>query len=127
MAAWGFSCLDLFFALLLARALLLPGSIWAAVCRLRFLAEMGRISYCFYVIHAAVNLFTHLLILHREPRFADAPSIAVSAVAAVLAYGIACLSWTFFEYPLQRRGHVYRYVPQRATAGVRVVAAQSES
>ena len=86
MAAWGFSCLDLFFALLLARALLLPGGIWAAVCRWRFLAEMGRISYCFYVIHAAVNLFTHLLILHREPRFADAPSIEVTVVAAVLAY-----------------------------------------
>ena len=127
MAAWGFSCLDLFFALLLARALLLPGGIWAAVCRWRFLAEMGRISYCFYVIHAAVNLFTHLLVLHREPRFADVPSIAVTAVAAVLAYGIACLSWRFFEYPLQRRGHVYRYIPQHANAGARVMAAQSES
>ena len=127
MAAWGFSCLDLFFALLLARALLLPGGVWAAVCRWRFLAEMGRISYCFYVIHAAVNLFTHLLVLHREPRFADAPSIVVTVVAAVLAYGLARLSWTFFEYPLQRRGHAYRYLPQRAVVGMPAVAAQSES
>jgi len=127
MSAWGFSCLDLFFALLLARALLIPGGIWAAVCRWRFLAEMGRISYCFYVTHAAVNLFTHLLILHQEPRFADAPSIAVTIVAAVLAYGIARLSWTFFEYPLQRRGHSYQYVPQRGIPRMHVAASQSRS
>jgi peptidoglycan/LPS O-acetylase OafA/YrhL len=121
MAAWGFSCLDTFFAVLLAKALLLPNGIWAAVCRWRFLAEMGRISYCLYVIHQTVDLFTHLLVLHREPQFADGRSIAVTILAALLAYCLAQLSWTFFEYPLQRRAHAYRYFPQSTVAGAPAV------
>ena len=109
MYSWGFSVVDAFFASLLAIAVLLPGGKWAAVCRSRFLAEIGRVSYCLYVIHAAVDLACHELFFHRLPRFDSLGAALVSIVAAALAYGLAEVSWKFFEHPLLRRGHALKY------------------
>jgi peptidoglycan/LPS O-acetylase OafA/YrhL len=109
MHSWGFSAVDAFFASLLAIAVMVPGSLWSAVCRLRFLAEMGRVSYCLYLIHEAVNLACHELFFHRLPRFDSWKTAQVSAVAALLSYGLAALSWKFFEHPLLRRGHQLKY------------------
>jgi peptidoglycan/LPS O-acetylase OafA/YrhL len=35
-------------------------------------------------------------------------------LAALLAYGLAKLSWKFFEQPLLRRGHAYKFFPDPA-------------
>ncbi|MGB8523819.1 MAG: acyltransferase [Candidatus Acidiferrales bacterium] len=109
MYSWGFSVVDAFFASLLAIAVLLPGGKWAAVCRSPFLAEIGRVSYCLYVIHAAVDLACHELFFHSLPRFDSLGAALVSIVAAALAYGLAEVSWKFFEHPLLRRGHALKY------------------
>jgi len=109
MYSWGFSVVDVFFASLLAIAVMLPGSPWAAVCRLPFLTEMGRVSYCLYVIHMAVNLACHELFFHRIPRFESWSTALVSVLAAALSYGLAALSWKYFEHPLLSRGHALKY------------------
>jgi peptidoglycan/LPS O-acetylase OafA/YrhL len=109
MCSWGFSVVDALFASLLAIAVMVPGSLWSAACRLPFLAEMGRVSYCLYVIHAAVNLACHELLFHSMPRFDSLRTALVSALAAVLSYSLATLSWRFFEHPLLRRGHALKY------------------
>jgi peptidoglycan/LPS O-acetylase OafA/YrhL len=109
MYSWGFSVVDAFFASLLAMAIMVPSSRWSAVCRLPFLAEMGRVSYCLYVIHAAVNLACHQLFFRNLPRFDSLTTALVSAFAAALSYGLAALSWRFFEHPLLRRGHALKY------------------
>ena len=109
VGTWGFTCIDAFFACLLAIAVMFPNGIWATVCRWPFLLELGRVSYCLYVIHEAVNLFCHEFLLRASPRFMDWRSIGVTIFAAGLAYGLARLSWTWFEHPLLRRGHAYQY------------------
>jgi peptidoglycan/LPS O-acetylase OafA/YrhL len=109
MCSWGYSVVDIFFASLLVIAVMLPGSRWAAVCRLPFLTEMGRVSYCLYVIHTAVNLACHELFFHRIPRFESWSTALVSALAVGLSYGLATLSWKFFEHPLLSRGHALKY------------------
>ena len=109
MYCWGFSAVDALFASLLAIAVMVPNSLWSAFCRLPFLAEMGRVSYCLYVIHAAVNLACHHLFFHQLPRFDGWRTALVSAIAAALSYGLAALSWRFFEHPLLRRGHALKY------------------
>jgi peptidoglycan/LPS O-acetylase OafA/YrhL len=127
MAVWGFSCVDAFFASLLAIAVMVPSGMWAYVCRWRFLAELGRVSYCMYVIHSAVNLLCHVILAHQTPRFLGWPSAGVTALAALLSYGLACLSWTFFENPLLKRGHAYQYFPRSsATASARVATTPGE-
>jgi peptidoglycan/LPS O-acetylase OafA/YrhL len=107
---------DAFFACLLSIALMVPGGIWASVCRWSVLAELGRVSYCLYVIHAAVNLLCHIFLLHHSPRFLDWRSAGVTTLAALFSYGLASLSWTFFEHPLFKRGHAYQYFPRRSVA-----------
>jgi peptidoglycan/LPS O-acetylase OafA/YrhL len=109
MSSWGYSVVDVLFASLLAVAIMMPGSPWAAVCRLPFLTELGRVSYCLYVIHTAVNLACHELFFHRIPRFESWSTALVSALAAALSYGLAALSWKFFEHPLLSRGHALKY------------------
>jgi peptidoglycan/LPS O-acetylase OafA/YrhL len=109
MYSWGFSAVDALFASLLAIAVMVPNSLWAAVCRLPFLAEMGRISYCLYVIHQAVNLACHEVLFHRLPRFDSWETVLVTVLAAVLSYGLATFSWKFFEHPLLRKGHALKY------------------
>lgn len=109
MCSWGYSVVDLFFANLLVIAVMLPGSRWAAVCRFPFLTELGRVSYCLYVIHSAVNLGCHELFFHGIPRFENWSTALVSALAAGLSYGLAVLSWKFFEQPLLTRGHALKY------------------
>jgi peptidoglycan/LPS O-acetylase OafA/YrhL len=109
MHSWGFSVMDGFFASLLAIAVMAPRSVWAAVCRWPFLAELGRVSYCLYVIHAAADLACHKLLLHDVPRFDSWRAAGVTALAAGLAYGLAALSWRYFEHPLLRKGHALKY------------------
>jgi len=116
MAVWGFSCVDAFFACLLSIAVMVPGGIWAAVCRWPVLAELGRVSYCLYVIHAVVNLLCHIFLLHHSPQVLDWRSAGVTILAALFSYGLASLSWTFFEHPLLKRGHAYQYFPRRSVA-----------
>jgi len=112
MAAWGLSCIDASCAFLLAVAIMFPNGRWASVCRWPFLAELGRLSYCLYVIHQAVNLVCHEVLLGATPSFLDWNSAGVTILAALLAYGLAKLSWIFFEHPLLRRGHAYKFFPE---------------
>jgi peptidoglycan/LPS O-acetylase OafA/YrhL len=88
---------------------MVPGSMWAAICRFRFLAEMGRVAYCLYVIHQVVDLACHKLLLHDLPRFDTWRTALVSTIAAIVGYGLAAISWRFFEDPLLRRGHALKY------------------
>jgi peptidoglycan/LPS O-acetylase OafA/YrhL len=109
MAAWGLFAIDAFFAGLVAIALMLPGSAWAGVCRWSFLAKMGRISYCFYVIHPTVNQLCHRILLHETEAADNWQTILVTLLAAPVTYGLATLSWRFFEQPMLRRGHTFTY------------------
>jgi peptidoglycan/LPS O-acetylase OafA/YrhL len=111
-AIWGLSCVDVSCAFLLAFAIMIPGGLWASACRWPFLVELGRLSYCLYVIHVAVNLLCHEVLLRATPRFLDWKSAGVTILAALLTYGLAKLSWIFFEQPLLRRGHAYQYFPE---------------
>jgi peptidoglycan/LPS O-acetylase OafA/YrhL len=116
MIVWGFSALAAFFGCLLLVAVLHPQGPWAYVCRWRFLAQLGGISYCFYVIHQTVNLLCHWALLDAPPNFNSRPAIGVTLVAAALTFWIAKLSWKFFEQPLLRRGQAFKYSPQVAPA-----------
>jgi peptidoglycan/LPS O-acetylase OafA/YrhL len=81
----------------------------AVIARTHRLREIGHVSYCLYVIHDAVRIGGGLLL---KSLVSNAPSwefVAVNAVAAAISYLIARLSWNYFEHPLLRRGHEFRY------------------
>jgi peptidoglycan/LPS O-acetylase OafA/YrhL len=105
----GYTWLALFFAVLLLLVLARRASILAAVMRLGFLREIGGVSYCVYIIHAAVFLFCHRLLLHALPVVTDVKAAAVTFLAAIITFAIAKLSWKFLEQPLLQRGHAFHY------------------
>jgi len=99
----------LFFAVSLLLVLSRRKSFLAAFMRLGFLRDIGGVSYCIYIIHTAVFLFFHQILLGALPAVTDGKAAGVTLLAALATYGIAKLSWRFFEQPLLRRGHAFRY------------------
>ena len=105
----GYSWIALFYASLLFIVLAdTPGPI-ARVARIGWLRAWGRISYCIYLIHAAMKyLCFHLLVENVSHVTQWRPGSAV-ALAVVITFTLAKLSWRFFETPLLQKGHQYKY------------------
>jgi len=116
MGFLGYTWLALFFAGLLLLSLLEPRGMWANFLNSRFLREMGRLSYCIYLIHLLVLGLCHSLILHHRPSIANVRAASVTVLAFCLTYMLAAFSWRFFEHPLLHRGHLYRYTFVRSQA-----------
>jgi peptidoglycan/LPS O-acetylase OafA/YrhL len=110
----GYTWLALCFAALLLLVLARRKSILAAAMRLGFLREIGGVSYCIYIIHAAVFLFCHQILLHALPVVTDVRAAAVTLLAAIITYAIAKLSWKYFEQPMLQRGHAFHYSDRSA-------------
>lgn len=105
----GYTWIAVFYALILLLALLHPGGPVASIARLSWLREIGRVSYCLYIIHIVVRLGCESMVkavLHdTQPWHA----IATGGMAAILAYLIARASWVYFEHPLLQKGHTHKY------------------
>ncbi len=92
MQSIGYSWIAVFYGMVLASALAQPTWPIAVVARSHWLAEIGRVSYCLYLIHDAVRVGGSFLLKTLRP---DSPSwefVAVNAVAAVISFLIARLS-----------------------------------
>jgi peptidoglycan/LPS O-acetylase OafA/YrhL len=105
----GYTWLALFFGAGMLLVLSRRASLLSALVRIGFLREIGGVSYCIYIIHLAVFLFFHQILLHALPVVTDGRAAAVTFLAAIATYGIAKLSWKFLEQPLLRRGHTFQY------------------
>jgi peptidoglycan/LPS O-acetylase OafA/YrhL len=98
-----------FYASLLLIALVDKRSKLAGILRWRALRELGRVSYCVYIIHWAVDWMVFRIAWHATPRFDSVSAIGLTVVAFASTLAIAELSWHYFEHPLIRRGHRYSY------------------
>jgi peptidoglycan/LPS O-acetylase OafA/YrhL len=105
----GFSWIALFYVSLLLVALTDSLGPVARVARIRWLGELGRISYCMYLIHAAVKYFCTNLIVHSPTQYTQLRSEAAILLALGITFAIAKLSWRIFESPLLKQGHHYTY------------------
>ena len=105
----GYTWLALFYSALLLTVVSQSSGWLTAVTRWRFLGWLGGISYCVYLIHDAFNFFAHMIFFHSEPQLYTLTHLAVSVLALLATFGVASLSWRFFEKPLIHRGHNYSY------------------
>jgi peptidoglycan/LPS O-acetylase OafA/YrhL len=122
METIGFTWLAVFYVVILILALIRRDGPIACLMRLSWLRELGRISYCVYIIHLAVNVICHSLLRRASPATSDWRGAAVTVFAAFATVGIASISWKVFEGPLVRLGHSFKYqTPERAetAAGAR--------
>jgi len=109
MESVGFTVTALTYGMVLLLALLRPCGPIAVIARMRWLRDLGRISYCVYIIHVAVNVMFHAMLLRDTPRVSTPKGLVVSLLAALATCALAGASWILLENPLLRRGHRYKY------------------
>ena len=118
----GYTWVALFFAVVLLLALQHSSGPIASVMRMRWLRELGAVSYCVYVIHLVVNLVCHRVLLHGDPTIATPKGVVVTVFAGLLTFALAKVSWVVFEGPLLRLGHKYKYAAKENKDRVPVAA-----
>lgn len=109
MQSVGYTWMAAFYVVILLLAVGNQGGWIARVFRIRWLRELGVVSYCVYIIHIVVNVVLHAVILHKAPRISTPKGAALTVFAAFATYALAKASWMLFEAPLQRRGHAFKY------------------
>jgi peptidoglycan/LPS O-acetylase OafA/YrhL len=109
MQTFGFNWLGMFYAVVLLLSLSHADGPIAACLRKGWLRELGRVSYCIYIIHIVVNVVCHAMLLHTAPKISTAKGALVTLFAAFLTYGLAKISWIVYENPLVRKGHAFKY------------------
>jgi peptidoglycan/LPS O-acetylase OafA/YrhL len=109
MQTFGLTWIAVFFALVVLLALARPVGLVARIARNAWLRELGRVSYCLYLIHYGLMLICQILLAGAVQRVHSWEGISTTAVAIVISYAIARVSWVYFEHPLVNRGHAFSY------------------
>jgi peptidoglycan/LPS O-acetylase OafA/YrhL len=105
---------EFFFAVLILVVLVDRGGRIARIARWKFLREMGRLSYCMYIINLAVLALFHGIVLRGLPSIGTVQGATVTIVSFLALIGIAEISAKVFEGPLLNIGHRFRYsIPHR--------------
>ena len=109
MQSVGYTWIALFYGLVLIMVLEKPRGLLAWFTRAKWLGEIGRLSYCIYLVHFATWWVFHTSVLLVERRPAQWHYTVASCAALIVVYAVARMSWRDIEYPLLRRGSAYQY------------------
>jgi len=109
MQSIGYTWIAILFAHVLVLTLVSPSGVIASVARTRWLRELGNVSYCLYIVHQAVNALCHNILQPAAVKQSDWRAIGIPMVSCVLAYSLAKLSLVYFERPMLRVGHTFKY------------------
>ena len=123
----GLSWVGLFYAAVLILTLQRPTGFVAALARMKWLRELGRVSYCVYLIHTAVSYVIFALLNRSLPHLMNLRTLGITLLCAALTYLIASLSWILVEGPLVRIGHRATYADSSAGAPPSVPSTPAES
>lgn len=108
MVEIGYSLLAIFYTSCLLLALTASGSA-QKVFENRTLRELGTVSYCVYLIHISVVEGCRRALASQFGESTKPTHFLSLVIGVTLVLIIAKLSWRFFEQPMLRRGHAFRY------------------
>ncbi len=111
-SALGYTWIACFCVSLLLLAVTNRGIV-STVFRFTPLMKLGVLAYGLYLFHQPVLGLVYGLARHASPslKISQWPTVGLTCLSALLVYGLAHLSWTYFEQPLVKRSHRYRYLP----------------
>lgn len=109
MTLYGHSMLALFYSCLLLITVLEKNGPVNWITSNPFLRKLGLIAYGVYIYHQGVSGLTHALLLNQTPQIKTWLDAQVTFAALCFTLGIAYLSWTYFERPITRIGHMLNY------------------
>jgi len=114
MTTYGFTLIALFYACLLLIAIVDKTSVVARWLRIPLLRHFGVIAYGIYLFHTVIRQIALQSIFGYDTSQATILSQNLLSVAAFFAtWLVAMLSWRFFEGPIVRWGHSFRYPEKR--------------
>jgi peptidoglycan/LPS O-acetylase OafA/YrhL len=106
----GISLLDLLYVCLLILVLVAPVRPMTWIFRGKWIRWLGTVSYCVYLIHPTVLASVFRIAGYSEPSIVDFRTFSLTAIALVVMFYLAQLSWKYLESPLNRRAHrLYNY------------------
>lgn len=88
---------------------------WRAIFRARWLMAMGSIAYGAYMFHQGMVGLVFGIFHHPTPRLIKFGDLGLVAISFAVTLTLAYLSFRFFESPLIRFGHRFRYWPQTSS------------
>ena len=106
MNSIGYLWIDAFYACVLLIVVTVQNSPLAGMMRIPLLRHFGVISYCIYLIHSSVNETLQWLILGEKPLQTN---WLMTLLAFIATWVLAAASWKYFETPIIRWGHAFRY------------------
>jgi len=108
-AAFRYSLLAGMYSTFLLIAISEKHGIISWIARRPWLARMGIIAYGTYIFHQGILGLAHHFLLGQLPRIRDFADLAVTLGALAASLALAMLSWKYFEKPILRFGHSFRY------------------
>jgi peptidoglycan/LPS O-acetylase OafA/YrhL len=75
----------------------------------RSLMQLGVLAYCTYLLHLPLMEASRRLLGLRFPLSSTSTQVVGGLIGVLATLGVAKLSWAYFEKPLLRRGHAYKY------------------
>ncbi len=112
MTSYGFSVLALFFACVLLIAIIDRTTPVARFLRNPLLRHFGLLAYGIYLIHSVIRaVLLNCILGSPSPANGILAQNIVSIGAFLVTWLVALLSWRFFEGPIVRWGHSFRYTP----------------
>ena len=109
MATFGYSWLALFYTTILLIAVTGTSKWTGRVLRSRLLMRLGTVSYFTYLFHLSLMEAGRRVLAARFAYGSDGVQFFGGCLGIGLTLVLATLSWKYFEKPLLRRAHAYRY------------------
>jgi len=106
---FGRSAVEVWSLFLILIALVNQGKKSISALRWSLLREVGKVSYCLYLIHWGVLWAVLHFVFHARPGDGAWSDGIGGIIAFALALGVSVVSWKYMEGPLQRRGHLFSY------------------
>jgi peptidoglycan/LPS O-acetylase OafA/YrhL len=111
MVFLGYTWMALLYACLLLISITARKGVVITIMTFTPLRKLGVIAYGVYLIHMAINILMHGLILGKEPPTITSISDGfVTLVALLTTLLLASLSWHFLEKPIIGWGHSFSYI-----------------
>jgi len=112
--AWqsiGYTWIALIYSLLLLWVLTTTTGVIKKFLQHPLLTALGKISYGVYLFHFPILGLAYAWIFHASPHISTKAQAAVTLGALIVTIVLAAISWRFFEEPLVKIGHRFKYDP----------------